>query len=431
MGRLDTAQAQRREIERLTRLNQVELERIAALTRAKLERQEAAAQRLQAKRAELFATAQQRSRQKLERFNRVQARAQSARERQKEDAMKLAVSIQLEQRARPPVPVTEQLCTQRIRRDNGGVVSTPKDLQHRPPTATKQTGRDTETEREAETERGRDKDAHREPSAVPTPPARPRTAPECTERQRERKTEALVTPRSRNFRSRDAPPMPALTPEELERLGMSVKRKCGICLRQFLLSDLPGVTSWRAITRLRESWVEQLGTAEPVSVDVRTSKPAQCYSTVRLCVFCFQFVTGGVNDGPDNDEISANTMMLQHQHKDPASCKDARKRTSTSLLTASPPTMRLNGSSLPTRYGRRSPELGDRRLLAPASMTPTAQNAAIAAAVQEAKAQAERKATERKETKDSAGNLRPKVDSRDSHSTRHDSNAAARNENGQ
>jgi len=38
MGRLDTAQAQRREIERLTRLNQVELERIAALTRAKLER---------------------------------------------------------------------------------------------------------------------------------------------------------------------------------------------------------------------------------------------------------------------------------------------------------------------------------------------------------------------------------------------------------
>ena len=416
MGRLDkaaelrAAQVQRREIELLTRLNQVEQERFAALTRAKLERQEAAAQRLQAKRAELVATAQLRGRQKMERFNRVQARAQSARQRQQEDAMKLAESIQLEQRARQPVPITKHLCTQRSRRNNGGVVSSPKGLQQRPLIATEQT----------------------EPSPVPqTPPARPRTAPECTERQHERKAEALMGPRSRNFRARDAPPMPALTPEELERLGMRVKRKCGICLRQFLLSDLPGVTSWRAITRLRENWVEQLGTAEAVDVDVRTSKPAQCYSTVRLCVFCFQFVSDGVNDGPDNDEISANTMMLPHHHKDPASCKGTGNRSSASLLPAPPPTVRLNGSSLPTRYGRRRLDLGDRRLLAPGSMTPTAQNAAIAAAVQEAKAQAEKIAKEREKAKGLAENSRPEVDSHDSHGARHDSNTAARHDKGQ
>eukprot|EP01043_Picozoa_sp_COSAG02_P065666 COSAG02_NODE_9977_length_2059_cov_1.283673_2_plen_340_part_00 len=160
--------------------------------------------------------------------------------------------------------------------------------------------------------------------------------------------------------------MPALSSEELERLGLRAKQECGVCLRQYLLSNLPGVTTRRAITRLRENWVKELGTAEPVNVDVRTSKPAQYYSEVRLCVFCYQFVRSGLNDGPDNDQ------------------------------TASPPTARLNGSPLPARYGRHRPRLGDRNLLAVTSAAPTAQAKATAAAVEEAVLQAERMAEQRR-----------------------------------
>lgn len=258
--------------------------------------------------------------------------------------MNLAESIRSERRVRQPLPCTMHLRAQRSRRAKGPLASTLERPQHRP-LATKHTVK----------------------PSLPTKPARPHTAPEAMGRQQRRKqAEPPTSPGFHNFRPREAPPMPALSSEELERLGLRAKQECGVCLRQYLLSNLPGVTTRRAITRLRENWVKELGTAEPVNVDVRTSKPAQYYSEVRLCVFCYQFVRSGLNDGPDNDQ------------------------------TASPPTARLNGSPLPARYGRHRPRLGDRNLLAGTSAAPTAQAKATAAAVEEAVLQAERMAEQRR-----------------------------------
>ena len=73
------AKAQRREIERLVRLNKLEQERFADMTRAKLERQQAAARRVQAKREELQKEAQQRGQEARRRAHAVQSRLQSSR----------------------------------------------------------------------------------------------------------------------------------------------------------------------------------------------------------------------------------------------------------------------------------------------------------------------------------------------------------------
>ncbi len=374
-GKIDEAEvraakAQRREIERLARLNHIEQERFATMMRAKSERQEAASQRLRAKQVELIVNARVKGEQKRERSEQVRARAQSARAKKQEDAMNLAESIRSEHRVRQPPPCSMHLRAQRFRRAKGRLAEKPDRPQHRPHTAAKK----------------------RVESSPPRTPARPRTAPQAVGRpQRVRQAELPTSPGFRNFRPRDAPAMPALKPEELERLGLRAKRECGVCLRQYLLSELPGVTTRRAITRLQEKWVKELGTAEPVNVDKRASKPAQYYSEVRVCVFCFQFLSGGVNDGPENDHMSGDTPVPLHCHKDPTWEAAGRHATK----NRSPATARLNGSPLPARYGRHQPRLGD-HLLAATSATPTLQATAAAAAVEEAKAQSERMAEERR-----------------------------------
>lgn len=380
------AHAQRREIERLSRLNQIEQERFAAMTQAKLERQEAAARRLKAQRAQIVGQAQLRGKQKRDRVSEVRARAQSVRKKKHDEAMKLADSVRSEQRMRPLLQVTPHLRTQRFRRAKGPVASALKRPAARPLTATKLTaGLDS---RET--------------------PERPRTAPEIV-RSYGKRAEPPPSPGFRNFRPRAAPPMPALTPEELQDLRLLVKQECGVCLRQYSLSNLPGVASRRAVTRLRESWYEELGTSEQVDTDVRTSKPSQCYSEVRVCVFCFQFVTTGLSQGHEKHQVVANTVATDH-HKVPTNSAVTVSTTATNLLTTSPQTVRINGSPIPTRFGRYGPCLSNPRSILVASPILNPQAEATAIAVKKAKEQAEIMAAARLKVK--AGKLAKKHEQR-------------------
>lgn len=381
---LRKAKAQRAQIERLARLNQIEQNRFAEMTRAKLQRQEAAAQRVEAKRRELRGEAQLRGQEARKRAEAVRTRAWSAREERTQDAMKLAEWVRMEKRAPQPPPVTPHLRAQRFRRAKGPLAS---GLQ-RPQAVRPQT-------------------AAPPAAAAPLSPAaatRPHTAPQSDARSAagSRKAGPLPSPGFRSFRPREAPPMPALTPVELGRLGLVVKQPCGVCLRQFKLCDLPGVSTKRAVARLREGWSNELGTTEPVCVDVRSSKPAQYYSEVRLCVFCFQFLSSGL-DEVDNDPLPTKpTAVPPRSQEDQVS--PVGSRSSESLVVASsppvaatPPVARTNGSRIPMTVRRSSPTMGDDiELLEIDPVVLAKQAAATASAVAEAQEEAKR-AAEQKE----------------------------------
>ena len=79
----------------------------------------------------------------------------------------------------------------------------------------------------------------------PLTPARPHTAPMVTP-PRSHRVAAAPSSGFRKFTPREAPPMPAMTLEEHERMGLVKTQECAVCLRQHKLADLPGVTSRRA-----------------------------------------------------------------------------------------------------------------------------------------------------------------------------------------
>ena len=136
------------------------------------------------------------------------------------------------------------------------------------------------------------------------------------------------------------------------------------------------------VTRLRDGWAKELGTAEKAPVDVRHSKPAQYYSEVRLCVFCFQFVSSGkssdaichclilkksfldrmfaipgVEDGADDEDgdTSAASRSMNASARPSVSAGSSRSAMTARSPPEPTPVVRSNGSPIPTRYGRRSP----------------------------------------------------------------------------